>query len=179
MDIAARCAPALALVLRHLVDAEPFLIGAVEIVADAELRLARALQKHLLDRIVGAKPRDAQRAALAVIFAVELGIVLRALEVGQDVGIAPAGVAERGPVIVVGAVAADIHHRVDGAGAAEPLAARLIADAAVQPLLRHGVERPVVDLARDHQDDRAGRGDHPIVVLAAGIEQRHRRARVL
>src|SRR5205085_12409546 len=134
MDIAARCAPALALVLRHLVDAEPFLIGAVEIVADAELRLARALQKHLLDRIVGAKPRDAQRAALAVILAAELGIALRALEAGQDGGIAPPGVAERGPVIVVGAVAADIHHRVDGAGAAEPLAARLIADAAVQPL---------------------------------------------
>src|SRR5262249_22078429 len=32
--------------------------------------------------------------------------------------------------------------------------------------------------ARDHQDDRAGRGYHPVVVLAAGIEQRHRRARI-
>src|SRR4030095_16115505 len=47
MAIAARRAPALAIVLRHLVDAEPLLLGAVEIVMDAELRLARALQKHL------------------------------------------------------------------------------------------------------------------------------------
>src|SRR5215510_3078828 len=94
MDIAARRAPALAFVLRYLVDAEPLLLGAVEIVADAELRLARALQKHLPDRIVGAQARDAQRTVLAVIFAVELGIVFRTLEVGQNVGITPAGVAE-------------------------------------------------------------------------------------
>src|SRR5262245_28248503 len=80
MDIAARRAPALAIVLRHLVDAEPLLLGAVEIVADAELRLAGALQKHLPDRIVGAQARDAQRTVLAVIFAVELGIVLRTLK---------------------------------------------------------------------------------------------------
>src|SRR5262249_39740787 len=48
VDIAARRAPALAIVLRHLVDAEAFLLGAVKVVADAKLRLARALQEHLL-----------------------------------------------------------------------------------------------------------------------------------
>ena len=63
--------------------------------------------------------------------------------------------------------------------AAEPLAARLIADAAVEALLRHGVEGPVVDVAGDHQHQRERRRDHPIVVLAAGIQQRHRCVRVL
>src|SRR6185437_11191303 len=52
MDIAARRAPALAVLLRELVGAEPLLLGAVEIVADAQLRLARALQEHLAHRIV-------------------------------------------------------------------------------------------------------------------------------
>ena len=122
---------------------------------------------------------DGERAALAVILAVEIGVVFRALEIGQHVGERPAGIAERRPLIVVGAVAADIDHRVDGGRAAEPLAARLIADAAVEALLRHGVEGPVVDFAGDHQHQRERCRDHPIVVLAAGIQQRHRNVRIL
>jgi len=115
-----------------------------------------------------------ERPALAVIDAVEFGIVFRAFEIGQHVGIGPAGIAERRPSIVIAAMAADIDHRIDRGRAAEPLAARLIADAAVEAGLRHGIERPVVDLAGDHQDQRARRGDHPIVILAAGLQQRHR-----
>ncbi|KTT54467.1 hypothetical protein SB7C_12330, partial [Staphylococcus epidermidis] len=88
-----------------------------------------------------------------MILAVGLGVVLRALELGQHVGVAPAGIAERSPVVVVGAMAADVDHGIDGRRAAEALAARLIADAAVQAFLRHRVERPVVELAREHQND--------------------------
>ena len=179
MHIGARGAPALAVVLRHLVGAEPFVILGVEILANAELRFLRRLPEDLVHGVAGAQLVDAERSALAVIFAVEIGVVLRALEIGQHVRIRPAGVAQRGPVVVVPAMPADIDHGVDGGGAAEPLAARLIADAAVQSLLRHGLERPVVDLAGDHQDQRERRGDNPIVILAAGIEQRHRRARIL
>ena len=146
---------------------------------DRPLQFARGLQVDLLHRIVGLQLGDVERSALAVILAVELGVVLRALEVGQHVAVRPAAVAERGPVVVVGFVAADIDHRVDGRRAAEPLAARLIADPAVQALLRHGVERPVVDLAGDHQDQRAGRGHDPVVVPAAGLQQRHRGGGVL
>ena len=146
----------------------------IEILADPELGLARGLQKRLLHRIVGAQFVDGQRPALAVILAVEIGIVFRTLEVGQHVGVRPAGIAERGPLIVVAAVAADIDHGVDRGRAAEPLAARLIADPPVEARLRHGVERPVVELAGHHQHQRAGRGDHPIVVRLAGFQQRHR-----
>jgi hypothetical protein len=52
-------------------------------------------------------------------------------------------------------MAADIDHRIDGGGTAEPLAARLIADPTIEARLRHRIERPVVNLARDLQDHRA------------------------
>ncbi len=149
------------------------LIG-IEVLADPELALARALQKDLVHRVVGAQLVDGQRPALAVIFAVEIRIVFRAFEIGQHVGKRPAGIAVRGPLVVIPAVAADIDHGVDRGRAAEPLAARLIADAAAQALLRHGIERPVIDLARYHQRQHEGRGHHPIVVPAAGIQHRHR-----
>src|SRR6476646_2865529 len=130
MHVGACRTPALAVPLRQLVDAEAFMVFGVEILPQAELGLLRGLQKNLLHRIFGARLVDGQRPALSVIFAVEIGIVFRALEVGQYVVERPAGIAERGPVVVVGAVAADIDHGVDRRRAAEPLAARLIAAAA-------------------------------------------------
>ena len=179
VNVAARRAPALATPLRDLVAAEAFLLLAVEILGGAELGLARGLQVDLPHRIVGSQPRDMERAALAVIVAAEFGIILRALEIGLHVGIGPAGVAERSPVIVIAPVAADIDHRIDRGRASQPLAARLIADAPVEAGLRHRLERPVVDLARDHQDHGPRGGHHPIVVGAAGLQQRHRRPGVL
>src|SRR5207248_419073 len=120
MDIAARRAPAFAVLLGDLVDAQAFLFVGVEILAYAELGLAH--------RIVRLRSGDVKRATFAVIFAAEFGIIFRTLEVGQHVGIGPAGVAERGPLIVIAPVTPDIDHRVDRGRAAKPLAARLIAD---------------------------------------------------
>ena len=174
VDIAARGAPAFTVLLRDLIGAEAFLVFGIKVVADAELRLARGLQIDLAHRIVGAQSGDMERTALAVICAVELGIIFGPLEVGQHIGIGPANVAERGPVVVIAAMAADVDHRVDRGTSAEALAARLITDAAVEAGLRHGIERPVVDLAGDHQDHRTRRGDDPVVVLAAGFQECHR-----
>src|SRR5258708_6001862 len=179
MDIAARGAPALAVLLCDLVAAEALLLLGVEIVTDAKLRLACGLQIDFPHRIVGAQSTDMERAALAVIGAVEFGIILRAFEIGQHVGIGPAGVAERGPVVVIAAVAADIDHGIDRRRTAEPLAARLIADAPLKAGLWHGIEGPVVDLAGDHQDHRARRGHDPIVAGAAGFHDRDRNIGVL
>src|SRR5579872_2843821 len=114
-----------------------------------------------------------ERAALGVIGAVELGIVLRAFEIGQHVRIGPALISERGPLIVVGLVAANIDHGVGGRGSAKTFAARLIADAAVETLLRYGAERPIVDLAGDLENQRAWRRHHPIIVRASGFKQRN------
>ena len=86
MDVGARRAPAFAVLLRHLVDAEALVLLGIEILAQSKLRFLRRLQKNLLHRIVGAQPVDRERSALAVILAAEIGIVFRALEVGQHVG---------------------------------------------------------------------------------------------
>ncbi|MEH2558577.1 hypothetical protein V1286_006106 [Bradyrhizobium algeriense] len=179
VDIGARGAATFAVLLRQLIDAEALVLVGVEILAQPKLRFLRGLQEDLLHRIAAARLVDGERPALAVILAVEIGIVFRALEVRQHVGERPAGIAEGSPLIVVGAVAADIDHRVDRGRAAEPLAARLIADAAVEALLRHGVEGPVVDVACDHQHECERCRHHPIVVLAAGVQHRHRNVRVL
>jgi hypothetical protein len=170
VDIGPRRAPAFAVPLRHLIDAETLVILGIEILANPELRLSRGLQKGLLYRVVGAQFVDGERPALAMVFAIEIGIVFRTLEVGQHVGVGPAGIAQRRPLVVVAAVAADIDHRVDRGRTAEPLAARLIADPPLQAGLRHRIEGPVVELARDHQRQRARRGDHPIVARAAGFQ---------
>ena len=76
----ARGAPALAVLLYDLIAAEAFLLFGIEVVADAELRRARCLQIDLAHRVVGAQSRDMEGAALAVIGAIELGIIFRTLE---------------------------------------------------------------------------------------------------
>src|SRR5581483_9393989 len=48
MHIGARRAPALAILLRQLVDPEPFMVLGIEILADAVLRFAGGLQEGLL-----------------------------------------------------------------------------------------------------------------------------------
>ena len=70
--------------------------------------------------------RHAQRPAVAVVLARAELVVLGALEHRQDVVVAPAGIAEVAPGVVVGAVAADVDHRVRRRAAAERLAARLV-----------------------------------------------------
>jgi hypothetical protein len=170
MDISPRRAPAFAVSLRHLIDAETLVILGIEILADAKLRLARSLQKGLLHRVVGAQFIDGERPAFAMVFAIEIGIVFRTLEIGQHVGVGPAGIAQRRPLVVVAAVAADIDHRVDRGRTAEPLAARLIADPPLKARLRHRIEGPVVEPARDRQRQRARRRDHPVVAPAAGFQ---------
>ena len=55
MDIGARRAAAFAVLLRHLVDAEAFMLVGIEILAQAKLRFLRRLQERLLHRIAGAQ----------------------------------------------------------------------------------------------------------------------------
>ena len=57
MEIGARGAPAFAILLGQLVDAEAFLLLAVEIVAHRQLRLARGLDENVVERVVGARAR--------------------------------------------------------------------------------------------------------------------------
>ena len=94
VDIGAGGAAAFAVLLRQLIDAESLMLLGIKILAQAELRFLRGLQEYLLHGIAAARLVDGERPALAMIFAVEIGIVFRALEVGQHVGERPAGIAE-------------------------------------------------------------------------------------
>ncbi len=171
LHVGARGAPAFAVFLRHLVGAHALLLGAVEIRVVREPRLARRLDEYSLERVVRAQRRDMERPAAAVVFAAQGLVVLGALEVRQHVGVGPAGVAERGPAVVVAAVAADVDHGVDGARAAERAPARLVAAPPAQSGLRHGLEGPVVDRRRHHEHHRRGRIHHPGIAAAARLQQ--------
>jgi hypothetical protein len=171
LDIGARRAPALAVLLGDLIDAEAHLMRAVEVGVHRQLQLPTGFQKIALERIAGSDAGDIQRTAGAVEAILHHLVVLGFLEVGQHIVIGPAGVAERRPAIVVGAMAADIDHGVDRARSAQRLAAGLVADAAVQAGLRHRLKGPVIGFGR-HLDGNPDRGlDHPIVAGAACLQQ--------
>ncbi len=57
-------------------------------------------------------------------FAFAAPVIFRALEVGQDLVVAPAVIAELAPCVVVARIAPDVEQAVDRRGAAQHLAAR-------------------------------------------------------
>src|SRR5260370_10213101 len=77
-----------------------------------------------------------QWAALPVESILELLVVFSALKQRQHVIIGPAGIAKRGPVVVIPLVSPHIKHRIDRARATKRLAARLISAAAIEAGLR-------------------------------------------
>src|SRR5581483_8358845 len=68
---------------------------------------------------------------------------LDGLEKRNDVVVAPAGMAEVAPAVVVGTASAKVDHRVHRAASAQHFSARPIEAAAVEVLLRLGCEVPV------------------------------------
>ena len=136
------------------------------------------LQKQLVHRALVLLIGHVQRAALAVKAVLELLVVFRAFEQRQHLVIRPAGVAQRSPVVVVPPVAAHVQHGVDGAGAAQRLAARLVAPATVEAGLGHGLVGVVVDLRRHHGHHAGRRVDQHALVGPAGLQQADGHVRV-
>ena len=143
----------------------------VEVGVHRHLQLPPGLQKVFLERIGGPDAGYVQRTAGTVKAVLHHLVILGLLEVGQHVVIGPAGIAQRRPAVIVGAMAADVDHGVDRARSAQRLAARLVALAAVEAGLRHGFERPVVGLGRHLDRDADRRLDHPGVARPAGLQQ--------
>jgi hypothetical protein len=139
--------------LGHLVEADAFLLGSVEVI----VRLGAAPDgRH--DELLGlrgfmAQVGDLEGAAGAVVWARALfraDVVLGAQEVRQQFLVTPARAAVLvAPGVVVGAVAAQVGHRADRRGAAEHLAARPVDRAGVRALLRQGDVVPVVLAAEE------------------------------
>ncbi len=116
----------LALVLRDLIKAKPFLRCAVEIRIALKPRFFAGCDECLRQRIDGAKIAYAQRPRSAVIFRCATLLFFRFFEVGQYVRVGPARITQIPPLIIISAVAANVDHGIHGTAAAKNFAARPI-----------------------------------------------------
>src|SRR5437773_4702283 len=127
----------------EVVVADAFLGRAVEVVVSRNPEF-RTRSDDSLDQLVPpADRRTPQRAAEAVVGGVAACRVLEALEIGQDLRVTPAVIAEIRPAIVILSLATNRYQPVDRARSAECLAARPVDPATVHPRLGFGVESPV------------------------------------
>ena len=117
---------------------------------------------------------DAQRPAGAAPGVATGLVVLDRLECRQHVGKCPAPVSGGRPAVIVLALSAHPHHRVDGARAAEQLAARPVIGVAGEAGIRFGAVVPVharieegLAVAERHLHEEAP-------VAAARLEDQHR-----
>jgi hypothetical protein len=108
-------APVLAVLLRDLEQTATRLYRAVEIRIERNAGLLRRLEKDVAQDIGVGPLGDVERSVAAVELVVEALVALRLDEEWQHVGIAPAGIAELPPMVVVSGLTADIDHRIDRA----------------------------------------------------------------
>ncbi len=176
----ARGADAAAVLDGALGVGDAFLDGAVVVRVAGDAEGGGALDEGLAERVAPVDVGDREVAFAAAVGGVAIAeAALHALEVGEHIGVAPAAIAELRPGIEVHALAAIVDVAVDGAGAAERLAARRGDASAAGPLARlHPVEpvhaRVVVGL------DETGRNmDEGVPVAGAGLQHQHGRRAVL
>ena len=118
-----------------------------------------------------------ERAAAAVELILHPLVVLGLLEEGQHLSIAPALVAQLGPVVIVRGMATDVDHVVDRAGPAERPPARPRESPHVAVELRHGPVAPV-EGAVGQEAHQGGGVDERRAVRAACLEQEHPNGRI-
>jgi len=178
-EVALGRAVALAVLVRDLVQAHAFLRGTVEVGVVRIPRLHTRFGEVVAEAVGRAQVRHVEGAALGVPGISTALVVLGAQEVGLHILPAPARVALRGPVVVVGMLAPDVDHGVDGAGAPQHLAAWLIAAPVVQRRLRRGVEAPAVQLELGHHGQPGRAVDEHAVVGRPRLQQAHAHCGVL
>ena len=156
-----------------------FLHGAVVVLVEGNADIPCAGDEVVGDRTPQPEVGNLQRPADSVVFAGAALLVLGFLEVGQDIGVAPARIAQRNPALVVFALAAHVEQAVERTGAAQHFTARplqlAIGDAGiglgevapVQFRVVHGLEVTDRDV------------DPGIPVFAAGFEQQNAGLRIL
>ena len=174
------CAAALSIDVGDLVLEAAVLLCAVVVRAARHALVFAGLQKGLVQLAWRTQVHHVQRPALAVKVVADVFVVLPADEMRQHVAVAPAHIAQAGPVVVVRRIAAHIQHGVDRAGATEGPPARLVAAAAVH--LRVALAfQAVVQLARLGHDRHHPRRhlDQRLVVRPASLHQAHAGGRVL
>jgi len=172
MQVGDRRAAAHTAALRDLVAPDTFLVRVVEVRVLLVPGLLCGLDKRFGKRMTRAALGNGQRPADAVERVRAALVVLRTLEMREDVVVTPAFSAVGGPFVVVGSIAADVDHRVHRAAPAEDLAARHVHVAAAEPGLRLAREVPVV-AALEQPAERDGDVDLVRRVRSAGLDQRN------
>ena len=168
-----RAAPAIVDVERREADAVDAL--AVEIGVALVLQALAGLHKGPCRRRGALDVRHRHRAAGAAPRVGAIDAVLHPLEIGQHVVVAPAARAEALPFVIIAGCAAQEDEAVDGAGAAQNLAARPDHGSAAETRFRLGFVTPVHLRVRD-QLAKAHRNVNPgITIASAGLDdaQRH------
>src|SRR6266481_5154183 len=126
-----------------LIIGDALLLGAVVVGAALDAEFRGAADEGFANRMALVNLRDMKRPAGAVIGIGTGRAILRAAEIGQNVIIGPAEIAELGPDFEVARLAADIEAAVDRARPAEHLAAREEDRAAVDAGTRLRAVAPV------------------------------------
>ncbi len=162
-----------------LVEPHALLRCAVEVWVGRQPRRLRRGDVVVAERVhlVGdVRYRDRPAAAAPAVLARE--VVLHRAEMGQQIVIAPAGIAQIAPAVVILGLTANEHHRIDRTRPAQNLATRPIADAAVRARVRFGPVAPVEPRMMEGPAI-ADRQPHPDAQIARpGLEQRHGRTAI-
>ncbi len=150
---------------------------AVVVVVERHAGLLGGGDDRGVDRMRLVAREHVQRPAAAVKRGLAPVEVLRALEQGQHVLVAPARVAEVRPRVVVAAVPAGVDHAVESARSAQHLAAWPVQLTPGARALRHGAIAPVL-LAVPQLEQPRGLVDRRVRVGAAGLHDDDRRTAV-
>ncbi len=167
----ARRVPAHAAMLVHLEKARAFVVAIVEIGTRLDPELPRALLHGLQNVPPQTLFADLPFTSGAVHVIAARVVILGLEEIGQHVVPAPPGVAKLPPVVIVRRLPAHVDHAVDGATAAQHLAARIGQRAPVQPRLGRGFHHPIGARIAD-AIEIPHRHLHPVVVvIPPGLKQ--------
>src|SRR5262249_59339704 len=102
--------------------------------------LDEGVDQFVPERLIG----NLERTADPVPGILAARLVFRLLEVRQHAGPVPALAAALAPAVIIGGMAAHVDHAIEGTGATQHLAARLIGGAVVESGDRFALELPVV-----------------------------------
>ena len=117
-----------------LIDADTFLAGTIEVRIGLMVQSSRRLDESIIDIEFALAVGYVKRSRRAVKLILTALIILSLAEIGQDIVVTPAVVAEFGPVVEIRPVAADIDHPVHTARSTQHLPARIVEAAVVERL---------------------------------------------
>ena len=163
---------------RQLVVADALLPLPVEVVVAGYTELVGCADQRFDQRMSALDVRGPQRAVGAVEFACAAHVVLELAEIGQHVGEAPSGIAERRPMVVIVALAANVDESIDRRRAAQRAPARPIHVAPIHLRLGLGVEAPI-QRRMEHRFRVSDRNVDPRIAIArTRFEEQHRVAAI-